>query len=107
MGCELKSVIIFYMKQLNKVCCKSEAECETCKFQISSTSNYVKERIYIKITPIYRGSLVNVKPRLSHAIFSYQEDTFSIERQENLASRMRMYFTALTYVRLFKQSTCI
>jgi hypothetical protein len=91
------------MKQLNKVRCKSKAECETCKFQISSTSNDVKERIHIKITLIYRGRLVNVKPRLAHAIFSYQEETSSIERQENLASRMRMYFTALTMFRFLNK----
>jgi len=95
------------MKHLNKVCCRSKAECETCKFQISSTSNYVKEKINIKITLICRGNLVNVKQRLPPAIFSYQEQTFSVERQEKFASRMRMYFTALTYIRPFKQNICI
>jgi hypothetical protein len=81
MSCELKSVLILYMKQLIKVCCRSTAEYETCKFQIASTSNYEKEKkIHIKITLIYRESLVNVKQRLVREIFSYQEENFSTER---------------------------
>ena len=85
-------MLIFYTKQLNKVCCRSKAECEICKFRISSTSNYVKERNHIKITLIYRESLVNVQQRLARTILSYQEQTFSTERQVKVASRMRLYF---------------
>jgi len=108
MSCELKSMLILCMKQLAKVYCRIK-EGWIWDLQISNILylELRKRKNPHKNYPYLQRKPCKCQAEIRACNFPYEEQNYSRESWEKLASRMRMYFTALTNVRALKQNTCI